>query len=502
MVPGDPPRPSGECRGGFHRYADPQGLSAACCGRIVSGMRRVWISVLLCGLLAPAAVALGPHEVLVLANANSVESVEIARAFMRMRSVPEPNLVMLALPEGTGRRISRDDFTKHIWKPAVQAATDRTLGDHILAWVYSTDFPVAVQTDPTMSIQGLTFLRNETIEAKQVEDGRYRSPLYAGPVAKKGVANLAQSFDIYLEWLGGDMPLPSMMLGVTGERGLDADAVLACLRRGVASDGTAPSGTVYYVTSGDVRSTCRDWQYRAASLELALRGVAGVVTNGLPRGQAVMGMQVGAADVDVEGLQNRFLPGAMAEHLTSLSAVFDLPSQTKLTAWLAAGATASAGAVTEPRSIWTKFPSARFFVHYAAGCTMMESFYQAVGSPVQILLVGEPLAQPWKPAGRVVISGMPTNGVSGGTVELEARIEGLRPGHYGRFLWLVDGRTAADKDVGDATSPRHFVFDADALGPGSHTVRVVAYRTGLVRSQVFDEATLWVGHASPEERME
>jgi hypothetical protein len=49
--------------------------------------------------------------------------------------------------------------------------------------------------------------------------------------------------------------------------------------------------------------------------------------------------------------------------------------------------------VTEPKNTWTKFPHARFFVHYASGCSAMESFYQSILSPVQILLLGDPLSQ-------------------------------------------------------------------------------------------------------------
>jgi hypothetical protein len=125
---------------------------------------------------------------------------------------------------------------------------------------------------------------------------------------------------------------------------------------------------------------------------------------------------------------------------------------------------------------------------------MMESFFQAVGSPVQILLVGEPLAQPWKPKGRVEITGVPTNGLpAGGTADVEARLIGDRASGFGRHMWLVDGRLAADKTIGRTASPRQFTLDATALGPGVHTVRVVAYRTGLVRSQVFDEAVVRVG---------
>jgi hypothetical protein len=49
--------------------------------------------------------------------------------------------------------------------------------------------------------------------------------------------------------------------------------------------------------------------------------------------------------------------------------------------------------VTEPYNNWAKFPHARFHAYYAAGCTALESFYQSIASPVQILLLGDPLSR-------------------------------------------------------------------------------------------------------------
>jgi uncharacterized protein (TIGR03790 family) len=451
-------------------------------------MMRKAIGGLLGVLAAVTAWALGPHEVLVLANANAPDSVAVARAFMTLRAVPEPNLVLLDLPASPGLEIAPEAFTAHIWEPAHSAMAERGIAGHILAWVYATDIPVAVRTDPVMSIQGLTFLRNTPIPAQRIADGRYRSPLYAGPdTPQRGLANLAQSLDVYKVWLGDAMPLPSMMLGVTGPGGLERAAIVACLERGAASDGTAPSGTVYFVTSDDPRSTCRDWQFRPAAAELAMRGVRGMVTNGLPRSRDVLGIQMGAANVDTRGLRDTFLPGAMAEHLTSYAGKFDARGQTLLTAWLAAGATASAGTVTEPRSIWTKFPNARFFVHYADGCTLLESFYQAIGSPLQILLVGEPLAQPWRRGGRIELYGAPEGETWTEPVDLEALIRDDRRSRYTRYVWLVDGRVKGDRSVADGLSARRFLVPVDSLEPGPHTVRVVAYRSGLVRVQTFAE---------------
>ena len=79
-------------------------------------------------LAAATASALCPHEVLVLANDTSIDSVLVARTFLRLRGIPESNLVRLSLPEnlspGNGA-ISPADFTKHIWEPACAAVRGR-----------------------------------------------------------------------------------------------------------------------------------------------------------------------------------------------------------------------------------------------------------------------------------------------------------------------------------------------------------------------------------------
>jgi hypothetical protein len=224
------------------------------------------------------------------------------------------------------------------------------------------------------------------------------------------------------------------------------------------------------------------WQFPAVVHELRNAGVAAVITNTLPAGDVPLaGVLHGLADIDLRG-ERVFRPGCMAEHLTSFGAVFDQNGQTKLTAWLRAGATASAGTITEPMSIWTKFPHARYFVHAAAGNTVMECFYQSIKCPLQILPVGEPLAAPWRPAARLTLSGMPTNGLLTASATVTASVQNETGLMFNRFLFLLDGRT-----VQPAGSSAEITLTPAGLTPGPHTLRAVAYAVGLVRHQAFAE---------------
>ena len=451
------------------------------------------IVVLSCFTLA--ALAIGPHELLVLANERSSNSIEIAREYAALRRIPEINVVPLNLPGPVGGavEITAADFVTYIWTPALRAMRERGIGDHILAWAYSTDFPTTVKTAPTMSIQGMTFLRTGRAPPDRVEKGTYGSPLFAGPnpAVQGSEMHPSATLDTFSEWLREDMPAPSMMLGYTGERGNTKETVLKCLRRGVASDRTWPSGTVFFVTSADVRSTCRQWQFAGASQELRQLGVRSEVTRTFPAGRAdIMGVMMGSSTVD-PGKSNRYLAGSMAEHLTSMAGVFQSEGQTKLSVWIEAGVAGSAGTVVEPMSAWPKFPSARFYVHYANGCSMIESFFQSIRCPLQILLVGDPLARPWAPTNATLrLEGLPGEPVSG-TLKVRAEVKSEPGRGYRRFLYLLDGR-AVGRD-------QELVLDTSPLREGPHELRVVAYGVGLVRDQLFVEKTISVGRSRKTE---
>ncbi len=380
-------------------------------------MSKAW-KILICLFAVVAAHAQMPHQVLLLANSRSQASLLAANTFAAVRGIPKQNMVCLDIPEsayGGSATVTPEEFTKLIWEPASAAMRERGIGDHILAWVYSVDFPIRVKTDPSdrkqMSVGGMTFLRNKPVALSLVEEGKYLSKLFAGPNERLKLSLSTLSLGMQKNGLGKDstvppgaaylqlglrdrMPLPSMMLGYIGEKGTDIDTVLQTIQRGKASDFRGQRSGIYFIKSDDVRSKCREWQYAPAMQELAKRGIGATTTTNFPAGaKNVMGLMMGAETVDPSAIGS-FAPGAMAEHLTSWSAEFQ-KRQTKMTEWLKAGATASAGSVVEPYSNPNKFPSARFFVHYAAGCTMLEAFYQSIACPLQTLLLGDPLAKPY-----------------------------------------------------------------------------------------------------------
>jgi uncharacterized protein (TIGR03790 family) len=416
-----------------------------------------------------------PHQVAVLVNENSQASKKAANFFAARHGVPGGNLIYLDLPPSmfSGRfECSPEDFKTRICDPALKIIEDRGLDEQVLAWVYSVDFPIRIVTSPNdrqqMSIMGLTFLRGEVPGLEAMEKGQIVSPLFAGPGPGGDQKFPSRSFSIWAAGLKDKMPLPSMMLGYIGENGTDLKTVLRCIDDGVKARQRNAGPHILFVKTGDpARSEPREWQFDAVKSELAAyAGTAVVTTNSAPRRQDLTGVMTGAATVKPSDY-GTFLPGAMAGHLTSWSAEFQKP-QSKCTVWLDAGATVTAGMVTEPYNNWVKFPHARFFAHYAAGCTAMESFYQSIASPVQVLLLGNPLSQIAVLPAQIKAIGLSTEITSDldAAFVAEAKFPVQAQAAYSA---LLNGKEIK-RGEGNALVELPF----DAMGDGYHEVRLIA----------------------------
>ena len=66
------------------------------------------------------------------------------------------------------------------------------------------------------------------------------------------------------------------------------------------------------------------------------------------------------------------------------------------TDWIASGATASYGTVSEPCSHLQKFPHPQvLLLHYLQGSSVIEAYWKSVAWPQQGVFIGEPLAAPF-----------------------------------------------------------------------------------------------------------
>lgn len=191
--------------------------------------------------------------------------------------------------------------------------------------------------------------------------------------------------------------LLSMMLGVSRDQGITETEVIIGLKRSASADFTLPKGAFLFSKTDDVRTMTRAPFFEMAINKLKAKGFdARVIQDTLPRfGEKCSGLMIGTPTFVFAASRSELLPGCIAENLTSLGGAMTDTSQTKATELIRFGAAASSGAVTEPYSIINKFPNPMIHDAYTDGLTVAEAFYSSVLSPYQLLVVGDPLCQPY-----------------------------------------------------------------------------------------------------------
>lgn len=168
------------------------------------------------------------------------------------------------------------------------------------------------------------------------------------------------------------------------------------IERGVDADGSHPRGTAYLISTPDRARNVRARIYPQVERllgrwidvdQIEARSISGrsdilFYFTGLRR----------VPDIDT----NRYRPGAIADHLTSLGGVLIDSPQMSALEWLEAGATASYGNVVEPCNFTAKFPNPGIAIaRYLKGETLIEAYWKSVAMPGQGIFIGEPLARPF-----------------------------------------------------------------------------------------------------------
>lgn len=145
----------------------------------------------------PAWGGLSASDVVVVVNANSLNSRTLANHFVALRQIPAINVVAL---EGvpSSEVITVDDFRKKILKPVLEELGRRQLLDHIQCIAYSADFPSAIDISgdlkgikdrhqiftPVGSINALTYLYADVLAG----DPNYIA-LYSNFYARREIEN-------------------------------------------------------------------------------------------------------------------------------------------------------------------------------------------------------------------------------------------------------------------------------------------------------------------------
>ncbi|MDA1266487.1 MAG: TIGR03790 family protein, partial [Planctomycetota bacterium] len=276
------------------------------------------------------------------------------------------------------------------------------------------------------------------------------------------------------------------MLGWTGMNGNTLQEVLDMIDRSVAVDGTAPAGTFYFCETNDqARSGPRHDHYPNAVANLATWGGQGqhLLAN-LPTGfHDCLGVMTGLANPAIDDPAFTLLDGAFADHLTSYAATFTNNSQTKMSRWIAKGASGTSGTVEEPCAYAGKFAHARVHNTYFRGLTLGEAWLRSHGfKPFQSLLIADPLTRPWGQPPTVDVTSPPT-GPQSGTVVITPTASAV-----GGANTIVELTLFVDGEPLETIASGSFSLDTTAFADGWHELRIRAVDGKIWRNQAS-----WVG---------
>lgn len=315
---------------------------------------------------ARAAVPVDHTNIAVIINNADPLSVKVGEYYVRARHIPSANIVRVSFPANSPD-MPVDQFQRV--KANVDAATPRRIQAYALTW--TTPYRVGCMSITSAFAFGF--------------DPSYCASGCA-PTKLSAYFDSARSIAV-------PAVRPAMMLA-----GRSFAEVRALIDRGVRSDGTFPRGTAYLLLTTDKARDSRVPTYLLAKgVTAGLVDVEILNRDVLLHRDDVMFYFTGLASV--AGLDTlRFLPGAIADHLTSFGGMLTDSIQMSILTWLEAGATGSYGTVVEPCNFPQKFANPAIAIErYVHGDTLIEAYWKSVAWPGQGVFVGEPLAAPFMP---------------------------------------------------------------------------------------------------------
>ncbi len=317
-------------------------------------------------LFAPTEPWLTPDEVVVIVNAADPLSVQIGQYYQQQRRIPARNVVTVNF-DPQRPELSPEEFAPI--RAAIAAQVPAYIQAYALTWAapyrvgcMSITSAFALGFDPAYCAQGCRLTK-------------------LNPYFNRSSSQPFQAFNLR----------PTMAIAATS-----FDQAKALIDRGIAADATNPTGTAYLLNTSDSARTVRSLLYPQVLQAISLRFNVEVLTSDtLQLRSDVMFYFTGLERVpNLE--QNQFLPGAIADHLTSFGGMLTDSPQMSSLRWLEAGATGSYGTVVEPCNFPQKFPHPAVVMrHYLDGDTLIEAYWKSVAMPGQGIFIGEPLARPF-----------------------------------------------------------------------------------------------------------
>jgi uncharacterized protein (TIGR03790 family) len=311
------------------------------------------------------------RDLAVIVNTMDPLSIQIGEYYQKKRRLKPENMIEVAFKPGQ-TAMSPEDFA--IIKARVDRQTPSNVQAYALTW--AEPYRVGCMSMGTAFALGYD-LKYCATGCEITATSPYAESATLHPYDKYGIR-------------------PTMSLAA----GSLADAK-ALINRGVIADGWAADPatrpTAYLLETSDARRSVRKVFFPPIIKDFSSQvKVRSLQKDGISYRQDVMFYFTGATFV--KGLEkNAYLPGAMADHLTSSGGKLTDSKQMSAMRWLQVGATGSYGTVVEPCNYTQKFPNPYIAMQsYLGGSTLIEAYWKSVVMPGQGIFIGEPLATPYR----------------------------------------------------------------------------------------------------------
>ncbi|RDH81038.1 MAG: TIGR03790 family protein [endosymbiont of Galathealinum brachiosum] len=303
----------------------------------------------------------------VLVNQNDPESLEIAKHYQKTRLIPDGNIIYLSFSAKLSS-LSEAEF-----KEIEMQLKDR-VPENIQAYVLAWRKPWRADCMSMTSALSLGFSKDYCAKGCKLSK----------PVKYFNSHSKQPYMDYKIR--------PSMMLSAGTVEG-----VKQLIDRGELADYSRPVASAYLLSTSDKQRNVRAVYYPHIKKTLGdVLNVEVIKADAIKNANDVMFYFTGQEKVKWVN-KNKYLPGAVADHLTSTGGHLFNGKQMSVIEWIDAGVTGTYGTVVEPCNFAQKFPNPVILMQrYMSGETLLEAYWKSVQMPGQGLFVGEPLASPYK----------------------------------------------------------------------------------------------------------
>ena len=310
--------------------------------------------------------ALAADQLAIIINDNDPTSVAVGEYYVEQRRIPAANVIHVNFPHKV---------------TSINSGTFKRIFDK-----------AKTQTSPEIQAYGLTWTLPYRVDCMSITSAFALG--YAKRYCAKGCRATAPN-----PYFNSTSLKPHTDFRVRPTMAIAAktiDDAKTLIDRGIQSDFTEPQAKAYLVVTKDKARSSRAPLFALAKRQLSPQIPVSIVhSEGIRDKFDVMFYFTGSRKVPF--LKSiGFLPGAMADHLTSAGGQLTNSKQMSALSWLDEGATGSYGTVVEPCNFPQKFPNPAVAIkYYLAGDTLVEAYWKSVIWPGQGIFVGEPLAKPY-----------------------------------------------------------------------------------------------------------